>query len=173
MAWSGKFTPVNPDKYKGDHTNIIYRSLWEKHVFKWADTSSGVKHWSSEETVISYVYEVDKKFHRYFVDLKLILEDGKTLLVEIKPFKETQTPVNPGRRTPRFLSESLTYVKNQNKWKAATKYAEARGWEFQVWTEKELTKMGILPKMSQVKPLGKEKGLQKLKPLKPFKKSKK
>ncbi|NDB85179.1 MAG: head completion protein, partial [Alphaproteobacteria bacterium] len=29
MAYKGKFNPKNPNKYKGDPTNIIYRSRWE------------------------------------------------------------------------------------------------------------------------------------------------
>ena len=37
MAYSGKFKVKNLNKYKGDFDNVIYRSLWEKHVFKWCD----------------------------------------------------------------------------------------------------------------------------------------
>ena len=29
-SYSGKFKPSYPGKYKGDPTNIIYRSLWER-----------------------------------------------------------------------------------------------------------------------------------------------
>ena len=67
MAYSGKYKPKNPKKYKGDFTNIVYRSMWEKYCFKWCDENSEVKSWSSEETVIPYLYEVDKKYHRYFL----------------------------------------------------------------------------------------------------------
>ena len=38
-----------------------------------------------------------------------------------------------------------------NKWKAAESYAKDRGWTFEIWTEKTLIKMGIMPK--QLKPL--------------------
>ena len=78
MAYSGKFKVKNLNKYKGDFDNVIYRSLWEKHVFKWCDENPKVKSWSSEETIIPYYYEADKKYHRYFPDVKIVMED-KTL----------------------------------------------------------------------------------------------
>lgn len=160
MAYSGKYRVKNKDKYKGDSSNVVYRSLWEKHAFKWCDDNSDIKYWSSEEVVIPYLYEVDKKYHRYFMDLKIVFKSGRTVLVEIKPEKETKPPTGQ-RRTKRYISEGLTYVKNQNKWKAASEYAKDQGWEFQIWTEKELTTMGIMPKSRQP-----------LKKLKPFSRKK-
>lgn len=148
MAYSGKYRVKNPAKYKGDHTNVVYRSLWEKHCFKWCDDNADIKYWSSEEVVIPYLYEVDRKYHRYFMDLKIVYKSGKTVLVEIKPAKELSPPQGD-RRTKRYISEGLTYVKNQNKWKAASEYAKDQGWEFQIWTEKELTALGIMPKSRQ------------------------
>ena len=88
MAYSGRYNVLNPKKYKGDHTNVIFRSLWERDVFKWCDANPKVKAWSSEEVVIPYYYEADKRYHRYFPDLKIVFED-RTILVEIKPNKET------------------------------------------------------------------------------------
>lgn len=163
MAYKGKYTVKNPEKYAGNPNDVIYRSLWEKHCFKWADLSSDIIKWSSEEVVVPYLFEVDKRMHRYFVDMKIKFKDGRVLLIEIKPFKETQPPVKPPRKTQKFLNEAVTYVKNQNKWKAAKTYAEERGWQFQIWTERELEALGIMPKS--------RKGLPKLKPF-PKKKSK-
>lgn len=148
MAYSGKYRVKNKEKYKGDYTNVVYRSLWEKHAFKWCDDNSDIKYWSSEETVIPYLYEVDRKIHRYFMDLKIVYKSGKTVLVEIKPEKELSPPTGD-RRTKRYINEGLTYVKNRNKWKAASEYAKDQGWEFQIWTEKELTAMNIMPKSRQ------------------------
>lgn len=154
MAYSGKFKPKNIEKYKGDHTKIVYRSLWEKHCFKWCDSNSEILGWSSEEVVIPYLYDIDKRYHRYFVDLKIKFKDGRTLLIEIKPHGQTLKPTYPGRKTVRYVNESLTYVKNINKWKAATKYANERGWVFEIWTEKTLESMGLMPKpLKKLKPL--------------------
>jgi hypothetical protein len=152
-TYSGKFKPKNPKKYKGDYTNIVYRSMWERHCFKWCDEQSDVISWSSEEVVVPYLYEVYKKYHRYFVDLKITFKNKKTILVEIKPDKETRPPKNPGKKTKRYITEGLTYVKNMNKWKAAKNYADDRNWEFQIWTENTLDKMGIRPKGKSLKPL--------------------
>ena len=164
MVYSGLYKAKNTTKYKGDHTNIVYRSLWEKAVFQWCDKNPKVKQWSSEETVIPYYYEVDKKYHRYFVDMKIVFDD-KILLVEIKPEKETKPPEGP-KRTKRYVAEGLTYVKNMNKWEAANEYAKDRGWEFQVWTEKTLQEMKLLTKPVPGK-------LKTYKPLAPYRKKRK
>ncbi len=158
-VYQGKYRVRHRSKYKGDPDNIIYRSMWEAKCFSWCDKNPNVKSWSSEETVIPYIYEVDKRRHRYFVDLRINYKDGRTVLVEIKPKKETVPPkVTPsGTKTKRYITEGLTYIKNVNKWKAANSFAKDRGWEFQVWTEDTLTEMGILPKWKKLK---------KLKPLK-------
>jgi hypothetical protein len=62
----------------------------------------------------------------------------RTYLVEVKPAAQTIPPVYPGRQTQRYLTESMTFIKNQAKWKAATEYAKDRGWEFKIITEHEL-----------------------------------
>ena len=54
MAYKGRFRPKHPDKYKGDSTKIIYRSLWELKVFKWMDEHRDVIWWQSEEVVVPY-----------------------------------------------------------------------------------------------------------------------
>jgi hypothetical protein len=164
MAYSGKYVVKNTHKYKGDFTKVVYRSLWERNTFKWCDDNPKVLGWSSEEVVIPYYYDVDKKYHRYFMDLKIITAE-KTILVEIKPEKETAPPTSE-RRTKRYINESLTYIKNMNKWEAAEDYCKDRGWEFQIWTEKTLQEMKLLSKPVPGK-------LKKLKPLAPYRKKSK
>lgn len=165
MAYSGKYKPKNPAKYKGDPSNVVFRSMWERYCFVWLDENSDIVSWSSEEVVIPYFYDVDKRYHRYFIDLKFTTTKNETFIVEVKPHKETEPPKRPDK-TKRYLNEAMTYVKNQNKWKAAETFAKDNGWKFMIWTEKELTAMGILPKQS-------DKSLKPLKPLKPFRAKKK
>ena len=143
MAYRGKFTPKNPEKYVGDVKNIVYRSLWERNTFRWIDTNSSIQYWVSEECVIPYICETDKKLHRYYMDLWFQTTKGDTYIVEIKPKSQTQPPKTPKRKTRRYLKESLTYVKNQSKWKAASEFALDRGWKFEVWTEDTLKSLGI------------------------------
>ena len=164
MVYSGRYSIKNHSKYRGDVANIVYRSLWEKAVFMWCDNNPKVKSWSSEEVVIPYYYEVDKKYHKYYVDLKIIFEDGKIILVEIKPEHQTHTPKRPDK-SKRYVREALEYVKNMNKWEAANEYAMDRGWEFQIWTEKTLQEMKLLPKDVPGK-------LKSFKPMKPYRRRK-
>ena len=143
MSYKGKWQPKNKNKYEGDHTKIVYRSLWERQAFRWADANPDVIAWSSEEVIIPYRSQVDGKVHRYHIDLKLKYATGKTVLVEIKPKKQTQMPKKPKRQTRRYLNEVMTYATNMSKWEHADAYAKDRGWHFQVWTEDELKKLGI------------------------------
>ena len=163
--YQGKFKPKNKSKYSGDVDNIIYRSSWELAVLKWCDETASVVKYSSEEVVIPYRWDVDKRMHRYFMDFKITFDNGKTLLVEVKPDKETRPPKRPDK-SKRYINEAMTYVKNQNKWDAAETYAKDRGWEFQVWTEKTLTQMGLLKTQTT------KGGIKPLKPLKPMRKKK-
>ena len=108
----------------------------------WCDSNPSVIRWDSEETVIPYRCGTDKKIHRYFLDFRIMVKnkDGveKIYLVEIKPDAQTKPPVFPGKQTKRYLTESMTYIKNQSKWQAATNYARERGWEFIILTEHHL-----------------------------------
>lgn len=160
MAYSGKYRIKNMSKYSGDPDKVTYRSSWEKACFIWCDNNPNIKSWSSEEVVVPYKWDIDKKMHRYFVDLKIVFNDNKTLLIEIKPNKETAPPKRPDK-SKRYINEAMTYVKNMNKWDAANSYAKDRGWDFQIWTEETLHSMGIMKK------------LKGLKPLKPYKKKRK
>lgn len=138
MFHKSKFTPVFPEKYVGDHTNIIMRSSWERAFANWCDKNPSILKWSSEETVIPYRCPTDDRIHRYFVDFKIQTNLGKTYLVEVKPHNQTEPPVYPGKKTKKYLIESYAYIKNQAKWKAAREYCKDRNWEFKIITEYEL-----------------------------------
>ena len=144
MAYKGRYKIKNPDKYLGNPTNVIFRSLWERNTFRWCENNPKVRAWSSEEIVVPYKCKVDNKLHRYFVDLYVEMNNGQTILVEIKPKKETLPPKQPKRKTKKFLNEVITFSKNQDKWEAADQYAKHKGWKFQVWTEETLKNLGVL-----------------------------
>ena len=143
MTYRGRFIPKNYQKYAGNATNIVYRSLWERQLFRWLDENSQVIKWSSEEVVIPYICKTDGKIHRYFVDVKATFENGQTHLIEVKPKKETAPPEVQARKTKRYITEVMTYAKNVSKWKAAEEYAKDRGWKFSIWTEETLRGLGI------------------------------
>jgi hypothetical protein len=142
MAYNGRFTPSNPQKYVGDPNNIIYRSSWECKMMNWLDKNSDIISWSSEELIIPYKSPKDGLWHRYFPDflVKVRTKNGilKTMLLEVKPKKQTMTPEPKKRLTKQYINEVVTYGINQAKWKAATEYCLDRGWEFKLITEEHL-----------------------------------
>jgi len=142
MAYSGIFKPKNPGKYAGDPTNIIYRSSWEARVMTWLDKNPSIITWASEEIAIPYHSPVDGKWHRYFPDflVKVKTQDGKTrtMMLEVKPKKQTEPPPEQRRITKRYITEVATWGVNQAKWKSAIEYCKDRGWEFKILTEDHL-----------------------------------
>ena len=133
MAYKGKFTPNNPEKYMGDHRNIIYRSSWECRIMDRFDKDPNIVMWASEELVIPYKSPVDGRYHRYFPDflVKMRTREGiKTFLVEVKPMKQSIPPKQQKRVTKQYIQEVVTWSINQAKWKAAIEYCKDRKWEF-------------------------------------------
>ena len=143
MAYKGRYKIKNPDKYLGNSNKVVFRSLWERNAFRWCENNPNIRAWSSEEIVVPYKCSVDKRLHRYFVDLLVELDNKDIILVEIKPKKQTVAPKNPKRKTKKYVNEVMTYIKNTSKWEAANQYAEHKGWKFQVWTEDTLKNLGI------------------------------
>ena len=143
MAYKGKYKIKNPDKYAGNPNTVVFRSLWERNAFRWCENNPKVKLWNSEEIVVPYKSSVDKRLHRYYVDLLIQMENKETYLIEIKPKSQTQPPKPRSRKTKKFINEQLTYIKNNVKWEAADEFAKHKGWKFQVWTEETLKNLGI------------------------------
>lgn len=143
-GYKGFFRPKNPSKYRGDPTNIVYRSRWESVLMSRLDTDSNVIWWSSEETIIPYRSPMDNRVHRYFPDFlaRIKTKDGgtKTIMIEVKPYIQTIPPVLKENKSKkkRYMQEVMTYGVNQAKWKAATDYCRDRGYEFIIMTENEL-----------------------------------
>jgi hypothetical protein len=142
MAYSGLFRPKNPKKYVGDPNNIVYRSSWECRVMDWLDRNRDIISWASEELIVPYISPVDNRVHRYFPDflVKVRNKEGqlKTLMIEVKPKKQTQPPIQQRRITKQYITEVTTWGVNQAKWKAAQEYCLDRGWQFKIMTEEHL-----------------------------------
>ena len=139
----GKFRPSKPEKYKGDPTNIVYRSSYELKFMQYCDLTESVNEWRSEEFFIPYISPIDNKVHRYFPDFFVKYKDkngsNRTLVVEIKPQKDLNMPEqNPKRKTKSWAYKVKTWAINQAKWKAAKEFCADRKWEFRILTEKEL-----------------------------------
>lgn len=148
-AYSGRFRPKNPSKYKGDPTKIIYRSMWEFKFFRHVDMHPDVVWWQSEEVIVPYMSPIDGRRHRYFPDVivnrKIADGSTRTMMIEIKPAAQSRPPdrskmkdTKTGRVSRRYLNEVKTWGINEAKWKAARSYCADRGWDFAIYTEHEL-----------------------------------
>lgn len=142
MSYSGKYRPSNRQKYKGDPTNIIYRSLWERKFMVWCDKNENIVEWGSEEIVIPYISPVDNRVHRYFPDfyVRALTRDGRSqkFIIEVKPKAQCAPPKKQKRITKKFITEVKTYAVNEAKWKAAEEYCKDRRMIFKILTENEL-----------------------------------
>jgi hypothetical protein len=116
MSYRGKYKPSYPNKYKGDPTNIVYRSLWERKFMVYCDTNTNILEWGSEEMFIWYRSPIDSKPHRYFPDFYIKVKEStghiKKYLIEIKPHKQTAPPPKPQRQTKKYLYEAYEYAKS-------------------------------------------------------------
>ena len=142
MSYKGRYSPSYPRKYKGNPSNIIYRSLWERKFMVYCDLNENILEWGSEEIVIPYRSPIDNRVHRYFPDFYVKLKEttGKTkkYTIEVKPKKQTKPPSKPKRQTKGYLREVYEYARNQAKWEAAVDYCKDRLYEFKIMTEDEL-----------------------------------
>ena len=142
MAYSGIYKPVNPQKYRGNPNQVVYRSLWERKLMVYCDHNDAVLEWGREEVIIPYISPWDGKIHRYFPDfyIKVKQNDGlvKKLIIEVKPKKQTKAPKEPQRKTRRYLNEVKTWGVNSAKWKYATEWCKDNGMEFKILTEDDL-----------------------------------
>ena len=113
MAYSGRFSPKNPKKYRGDPTKIYYRSLWERRFMVYCDNNDAILEWASEEFFIPYKSPVDNKVHRYFPDffIKYKNKEGKIMreVIEVKPKGQTKPPNPRSRRTRTYLREDRKF----------------------------------------------------------------
>lgn len=138
-SYKGKFTPTNRSKYRGNITNIVWRSSWELRFLKYLDTNPSVLEYASEEIVVPYISPLDNQVHRYYVDFyaKIQKPDGtiRKYLVEVKPYNQTIQPKVPKRITENYMKVVNTYLVNKAKWKAAINFCSKNGLEFIVLTE--------------------------------------
>ena len=139
MAYSGKYTPTNITKYRGDVNKIVYRSLWERRFMVYCDNTKEILEWGSEEVIIPYISPLDGRMHRYFPDfyIKVRQKDNtiKKMIIEVKPKIQCGPPKTPKRKTQRFINEVRTWGVNQAKWEAAIEWCTDRNMEFKILTE--------------------------------------
>lgn len=142
MSYKGFYRPTHPEKYIGDHKNIIYRSLWELKFMSYCDKNKNILKFSSEEIWIPYISPLDNRCHKYFPDFYIKYKDNEEIikesLIEIKPKRQVNGPNTAKKMNQKQLVEMKEFAKNQAKWKAAKEFCADRRWEFQILTEDHL-----------------------------------
>lgn len=143
----GVYKIKNISKYAGDPTKCVYRSGWEKKVFRFFDNDPKTVKWGAEPFSINYLSPKDNKIHRYFPDI-IVATKTKTkgiviTLIEVKPLAQTMEPIaTQGKKKERLLQEQMTYEINKAKWEAAKEVCKKKGWQFKIMTEQEINPNG-------------------------------
>lgn len=145
---SGKYVPLNLEKYIGDINNIIFRSSWEKKFCQYCDLNEAILKWSSEPVCIKYWSPIDKKEHEYTVDFYIKVNKGEVLedwLIEVKPenhYSLDKKPEIKGNYTEKkvqaYNERMKIWITNRAKMDAAKRYAESIGYKFGAIDEKFL-----------------------------------
>ena len=115
----------------------------ELRFMRQCDKSDKILQWSSEEIAIPYISPIDNKKHRYFPDF-LIQTTKEWVLIEVKPQIQTKPPKKilmenvTLKKRRRYVKAVQTWLVNEAKWKAAKKVCKAKGWRWDIMTEKQL-----------------------------------
>ena len=138
-GWSqGFYKPINPEKYKGDVNQIVFRSSWEQQFAKFLDCNIHVLQWGSEEFSIPYFHPLLNRPAQYFPDFWCRYNDKfgntKVEVIEIKPSNQVNKPSGKNRE------QMETWILNMAKWQAAVKFCKERNLLFRILTEKSLYK---------------------------------
>ena len=142
MAYKTYYIIKNKSKYMGNPDNIICRSLWERRVCKYLDENTNIIRWGSEELIIPYYSPIDKKTHKYFPDFIAEIQNNdseiRTIVIEVKPKKQTKPPKKPKRQTKNYINECVIFTINEAKWKSAEQFCKKKKWEFIILTETDI-----------------------------------
>jgi len=143
MTYKGRYTPKNPQKYKGNPRGIIYRSSWERKMMVYCDTNKAILEWGSEEIIIPYLSPWDGRIHRYFPDFYIKVKQSsgtiKKFIIEVKPKNQCVPPAESRKKTRRWYKEAKAWGINSAKWKYATEWCSNNDMEFKILTEDHLS----------------------------------
>ena len=77
----------------------------------------------------------DGSHHNYYPDYFVETSNGECWVVEIKPYNQTQRPVNENAWGYK------EYIKNMCKWKETKSFCEAKGYKFKIFTERTINQL--------------------------------
>ena len=139
---SGKYQPLNPEKYVGKKSPT-YRSSWELAFMRFCDSHGSVQKWASESIAIPYRCPITGRQTVYVPDFFIQYADKKGImqveLIEIKPQSQTLL-----EKAGKNRNNQLQWAKNQVKWRAAQSWCSKQGIKFRVLNEQDLFYNGRL-----------------------------
>lgn len=110
---------------------IIYRSGLEYQFIMFCENHPKIKKWASEPIAIDYFSRLDNREAKYYPDYVIETTQGSHIIVEVKPYDQT---IKPGSGDSAWLKEA--WIKNTDKWNAATEFAHKHNAKFIIVTEK-------------------------------------
>lgn len=113
---------------------IHWDSFLERNFIRLADFDPAVEELFYQPIQIDYW--INGKKYRYYPDFKMILDNNKVCIVEVK--------------TERFFNTE----KNAIKYEVGRRYCEERGWEFRVLTERQINPRFLQWNLSLLRHLG-------------------
>ena len=127
---------LDPNKLRKYFTScknepIIYRSGLEYQFIMFCESNPKIQRWASEPISIKYFSRLDNKNANYYPDYVIETYNGSKIIVEVKPYEQTIKPANTDSK---WLTEA--WIKNTDKWNAATEFAHKHNAKFIVVTEK-------------------------------------
>lgn len=134
-AKTGKYIPLNPQKYLGSELPI-YKSELERLCMAYLDKNPMIMQWGYEPANVKYFDKASGRVRRYYIDFIAIANVGhakKTIWIEVKTREETLPPKNK-----KNLKAMSTYLTNTCKWEAAKLMAASKGYQFAILTEEQL-----------------------------------
>jgi hypothetical protein len=148
---SGYYRLINPHKYKGNPSDVVYRSGWELKFMLYCDLNPGVLRWESEPVKIQYV-DFYGKTRNYIPDflMECINPNNPDLLnkflIEVKPEKETHEPIIPkgsisANQLKNIEWSYAAWIKNKHKWAYALEWCKKRDYVFKIITEHQINNL--------------------------------
>lgn len=140
----GKYKPRNPEKYRGNVREIIYRSQAELQFMSILDENKDVISWASEELSVRYYNPIKCRWSRYFPDFIIHKRNKDTniseiIMIEIKPLEQTKPPKRGGKMET-YMRKMMEWTVNQYKWKAAIEFCKKHKMKFVVVARDEKLK---------------------------------
>lgn len=140
----GYYQVMNPNKYLGDLTKVIFRSSYEETFFRELDLDPAVICWVAEppEFKIKYYHPIKKRWASYFPDAMCVKMHGDKkikCLIEIKPKSKLKMPVKTkttdSKKIASFNRRMAEFSVIDAKRKSAVDYCRMKGMIYVFITE--------------------------------------